>query len=141
MTHVPIGAGLVALTSPTALVSFAPAAGAAVVGSVFPDIDILVGEKDERGFTKYHRTLTHWPPLYVALGGLFFFAAPPFLLWFVMGCLLHLMLDSVTAAGIPLWKPFGKKEGVKLVYTGGIGEVPVQAGIFGLVVIIFYFWS
>lgn len=127
-SHVPASAGLRGLADPAVLAAVAPAAGAALAGSVFPDIDILVGARGK--WNSLHRTITHWPPLYIMFGIGFYLTEPPFTLWFVMGCLLHLFLDSLTMMGIPIWSPFGKRDGFKLIRTGGLAEMPVYMVMF-----------
>jgi membrane-bound metal-dependent hydrolase YbcI (DUF457 family) len=127
-THFPASIGVSGLTQPAALAAIMPASGAALVGSLFPDIDILFGPRDR--WNSFHRTLFHWPPLYAIVGLLLYFFVHPAFIWFAIGCFMHLFLDAMTRAGIPVWRPFGKREGLRLIGTGKLGEVPVYAGLF-----------
>ncbi|WP_429885557.1 metal-dependent hydrolase [Geoalkalibacter halelectricus] len=92
------------------------AATAATLGSVAPDaIEFFF-----RGLLP-HRSLTHWPYLYLALGagaywgwqagdGLLFF----YLLFFVVGALIHLAQDALSPGGIPWKHPLGVRSGLGL---------------------------
>ncbi|WP_267926072.1 metal-dependent hydrolase [Desulfolithobacter dissulfuricans] len=88
-----------------------------------------------------HRTITHWPwPWIMALAALFFAPVDGPGFWlvagFLAGGLLHLVLDLATPAGIPLGKPFGKKQSFSLYRTGGPGEIIVSVALWGLPAII-----
>jgi len=137
-THVPASIGLGGLAHPAVIGALSPAAGAALIGSIFPDIDMLFGPRD--GWNDFHRTLFHWPPLYIAAGLFLYFALSPAMIWFAIGCFLHLFLDALTKMGIPVWTPFGKKEGLKLVGTGKLGEVPVYVALCAAFFGIFVLW-
>lgn len=87
-----------------------------------------------------HRTLTHWPLLWVGLllVGLFLpmgglgqqMPLPSFathLQWcvtgFAAGGLMHLFCDWMTPMGIPWRRPFGKRHSLRVYRTGGLGEL------------------
>ncbi|MCP4745166.1 MAG: metal-dependent hydrolase [Desulfobacteraceae bacterium] len=111
----------------------APAIGAAMIGSIFPDIDIKIS-----GLS--HRTLTHWPLLY----GFGILAAKwssdKIVMMFCLGCLMHIFLDAFTKRGVPVFHPFGKKYGVKLVRVGGISEMFFCLVIFIAALGLWQFW-
>jgi membrane-bound metal-dependent hydrolase YbcI (DUF457 family) len=98
------------------------------LGSILPDIL-------EGGLVR-HRTLTHWPFVYVAL---ILSIVPAIKLvswwaWLVVGCLLigcilHLAEDALSKGGIPLFNPAGKKYGLGWYITDTITETFVSAGI------------
>ena len=80
-----------------------------------------------------HRTLTHWPLLWVILTGLSLFCGmntqtPLFVAMscvgfgFCMGSWLHLAMDIMTPSGIPLCSPFGKKTSLNIYKTSSLGE-------------------
>ncbi len=73
-----------------------------LLGSIFPDIDIKLS------FTQ-HRTLTHWPILYIVLGVFAIWYSNLYLILFSIGALIHLGLDSLTPMGIPIKHPFGRR--------------------------------
>ncbi len=75
---------------------------ACCIGSVFPDIDIWF-------LLIQHRTLTHWPVLYVLVGVFALWYSNVYLVLFCLSALIHLALDSLTPMGIPLKYPFGKR--------------------------------
>ena len=83
--------------------------GAALLGSVFPDIDMLYFHFIDAGQTHHHYYATHWPVLYLAflLAGLALHKSA----WivFAAAALMHLVLDSV-AAPIRWLAPFSTLE-------------------------------
>ena len=86
-----------------------------------------------------HRTLTHWPmPYLLALIGLWLFGqdisatARMVAMGFAAGALLHLLMDFGTPMGIPLMLPFSRRTTAGLYKTGGIGEMAVVLGTWGL---------
>jgi hypothetical protein len=82
-------------------------------GCVFPDIDIRIKAIP-------HRTILHWPYIYLFIGiiAIFFIITP--LIVFTLGCLFHIFTDSFTKMGIPLTpNPFGKKIGFRFFKVGG----------------------
>jgi inner membrane protein len=80
-----------------------------------------------------HRTLTHWPPLWIIMA-LFFhwlsgvatdvliFEAAHVGYGFCLSSLLHLAMDVLTPMGIPLIKPFGQRTSLSLYKTDHISE-------------------
>lgn len=75
-----------------------------------------------------HRTLTHWPVLWVCLTALFWWLLqhPQGLYIYVVsnvglgGCVaawLHLIMDIMTPVGIPLYLPFGSRTSLNLYKT------------------------
>lgn len=81
----------------------------AVAGSMIPDIDIRLGIT--------HRTWTHWWPIYLGplvLVSFVFGGEDPLTIpgvaltywqWFFLGSLLHIVEDSITVTGVPLFLP------------------------------------
>lgn len=114
-THIAVG---IAATLP--LLSVYPKiAIIGIIGSVLPDIDIMLGM-----LGIHHRTITH------SLLALFLTTITVVTLNFNIGIifgtnyLIHLILDSCTKMGIPLLYPFNKKYyGMKLIYTGGAEDL------------------
>lgn len=80
-----------------------------------------------------HRTLTHWPLLWVILTvfSLFgigntqdtlFIAMSYVGLGFCVASWLHLAMDIITPSGIPLYSPFGEKTSLNIYKTSSVGE-------------------
>lgn len=80
-----------------------------------------------------HRTLTHWPWLWVILTGLsvfcmvntqdtFFVAMSCVGFGFCVASWLHLAMDIMTPSGIPLYSPFGQKTSFNFYKTSSLGE-------------------
>lgn len=98
------------------------------LGSILPDVL-------EAGFVR-HRTLTHWPFVYVALI-LTIVPAIKHVSWWawlvvgclLIGCILHLAQDALSKGGIPLFNPAGKKYGLGCYVTDTISETFVFTGI------------
>lgn len=105
-----------------------------VLGARTPDwLEIAWFSSGGRESLIPHRTLTHWPWLWVAaLTGVLVFARTQdspqalFAAWvgigFVAAALLHLVMDALTPMGIPFLTPFGPRYGVGLFATGKLGE-------------------
>ena len=118
----------------------------AVVGSMFPDIDIKLGIA--------HRTWTHWWPMYaIPLGvvgtmlhlGQFRSQAGIMMatiaFWMMMGSILHIVEDSLTVTGVPIvvpvtspfemngvpWISVNKRFSLRLTHTGGLLEYGIMA--------------
>lgn len=77
-------------------------AGVAAVGSILPDV-LEVG-----GILK-HRSITHWPFPYMAAAAVVYFwqwrnsSIIPYLLYFfILGIVMHLLLDGLSKSGIPV---------------------------------------
>lgn len=85
---------------------------ACISGSLFPDIDIKIGIK--------HRGLTHWFPPYVIIVILSSIQNWIWLQYFSIGCLLHIVLDSFTKAGVPFLNPYRRSFGLRLMVVDGL---------------------
>lgn len=125
-THLVIGtlACLPIMDSTTGLIG--------ILGSIAPDIDIKLG-------MRFHRTFTH---------GLFFLIFSSIgisvinkniaLIWFISYA-SHLLLDSMTKGGVPLFYPIKGKYGLRLFTTGLIFDKLI--GLCGLFLIGVYICS
>lgn len=100
-------------------------AGGAMLGTRAPDWMEMFRWVGGRRFSLIpHRTLTHWPPLWVAFSiaaaltlqgdGLLVATAALTTAW------LHLLLDFATPSGIPLLQPFGKRYTARLYRSGDL---------------------
>ena len=87
-----------------------------MVGAVFPDIDLRIPGLE-------HRTLTHWFIPYVAGILLAYFLVYSWVLFFCTGALVHILLDSLSLMGVPIWTPFGKRKGFRIMRVGNFSEV------------------
>jgi|GEM_PF-2198393 len=97
-----------------------------IIANIAPDLDIITGVKGARTFYKYHREVTHsllgagilWA--LISSGIYFFTHLDNFLLIAAMvgtGLAGHLLMDSLTPWGLPLFYPFkDKKYGFDLVW-------------------------
>lgn len=107
-THIAVG---VAATLPIITIH-TPILFVGVLGAIVPDWDMLLGIK--------HRTTTH--SLIALLTSTIVIMLCNFrvgLIWLI-SYISHLILDSFTKMGVPLFYPFNKKYyGFKLVKTGG----------------------
>jgi len=111
-THIAVG---IAATLP--LISYMPFyAFIGCIGATFPDIDIKLDLK--------HRTLTHSLIMLLNSTLLLLFLDKYIALVFFINFTTHLILDSLTKMGVPLFYPFSKKYyGFKLVKTGGAEDL------------------
>jgi len=81
-----------------------------MAGGVFPDaLDSMVSGGSQFLWRAIHRTLSHWPYLYLApiVPLVFFWGQLPLLfaqaiLWFLVGSLVHLAGDMLTPSGVPV---------------------------------------
>ena len=79
-----------------------------------------------RGGKRYslipHRTLTHWPPVWIiAIGATYPLTPPAYhlaLTTLLLSVALHLLFDALTPSGIPLLWPFGRRTSMRLYRTG-----------------------
>jgi inner membrane protein len=108
----------------------------AIIGSVFPDIDLkfskFIPDKGEKvSLWNTHRGFTHHPIIVFFLFLLWFYLSYKFPQWqfyweflyaFAVGYLSHLVLDSFTQKGIPIGLGYYPRFSLKLMKTGGIGE-------------------
>ncbi|PKM80636.1 MAG: hypothetical protein CVU89_12945 [Firmicutes bacterium HGW-Firmicutes-14] len=97
-----------------------------VISNIAPDLDIVAGLKGPKTFYKYHREITHsllgagvlW--VLITLGVYFFTPLDSF--WAILamvgaGLAGHLLIDSLTPWGLPLFYPFSsKKYGLDLIW-------------------------
>lgn len=85
-----------------------------------------------------HRSLTHWIPLWLALGwGVWHQAHLPWYaeclaLGFIASALLHILVDSCSKSGIPLIWPYGKSRLQLATYSTGSFSEWVFALVFVL---------
>lgn len=112
-THICVS---VAATLPIIIILRSPYALIGLVGSIAPDWDIRLGIK--------HRTITHsFITLIVTTIVLFLFNNILGLIW-GLNYLIHLILDSFTVTGVPLFHPFRDKYyGFKLIRTGEVEDL------------------
>lgn len=109
-----------------------------VVGASAPDWLELshVGRDKKRHSLIPHRTLTHWPVLWVGLGywvlnSNFNWMIECAMLGFVASSLLHILMDSLSKSGVPILLPFAKfRMRIPLYSTGRFSEVVMIALVF-----------
>lgn len=139
-SHMALGTGCYILLAAGNVVEIAPlAAGAAIIGSLAPDIDTphsLLGRWVP--FLSYpldryvgHRTLTHSLPFLAGLAGVGLFLArigyPGPVLAFMAGYASHILADMLTG-GVCFMYPLDKRARVKFwpnVRTGSFAELPL----------------
>jgi membrane-bound metal-dependent hydrolase YbcI (DUF457 family) len=102
------------------------------IGSILPDVL-------ELGGLIPHRTITHYPIVYIVP----FVLLLPYhktsfnmyaIFWVLVGCMLHLSLDALSKGGIPVLKPFnGKKLALNFYTTHHFSEFYLT----GLICIVF----
>lgn len=111
---------------------------AGMVGGLLPDIDhknSFIGKKFRItssivSNTCGHRGITHAPLITtILLAAALFFLKTPSIYWYaaIYGCFggiySHILLDSFTKGGVPLFYPFSKKKfSIGLLITGGKAE-------------------
>lgn len=108
-------------------VDAAAAALGMVAGASAPDwLEGAIWVGNSRLSLLPHRTLTHWPVLWLlAALALFFVSLPlPRMLGygFVAGSLAHILMDLGTPTGIPLLSPFGQRTSAMLYRAGTVRE-------------------
>ncbi len=104
-----------------------------VFGALLPDVDLKFGlqnYRQERGLFKSHRGITHHA---VLIPGLFMFGLfakdflndpmASYLLSFSVGYISHLILDAFNPLGIPYKLGYYPRFSLKVVRTGGRGEI------------------
>lgn len=107
--------------------SGAVAATGMLVGASAPDwLEGVVWLGDKRLSLLPHRTLTHWPVLWLIC------AVLTAIIWsgytrtlglgFIAGSLLHIAMDLGTPTGIPLLLPFGQRTTARLYTAGTLRE-------------------
>jgi len=115
-THGIIGLGIGALSGQP-LSPYNPVYGAAVLGAVSPDLDIVTMLSGDLAFLRNHRGISHSLVglllLSIGIAGIFFldFGGNPliYFLWAFAGAISHSLLDSLNSYGTQLWWPFSKK--------------------------------
>jgi len=113
-THLVIGTlvSIPMLASPLGLLG--------IFGSIAPDLDCKLG-------MTFHRTFTH-SLIFLLFTTLIIniFSKEIALIWFVSYS-SHLVLDSMTRSGIPLFMPLkNKRYGLRLFLTGGIFDKAIE---------------
>jgi len=103
-----------------AFASIFPVAICPVIGAVFPDIDMRIPGLE-------HRTITHWPVLYITGLILACLAGYLWLSLFCIGCLLHIFLDSFSLMGVPILTPFRRRKGFRIMRVGSQAELLCSA--------------
>ena len=93
-----------------------PVVACPVIGAVFPDVDMRIPGLE-------HRTITHWPIIYGVGLILAYLAGYLWLFLFCIGCLVHILLDSLSLMGVPVLTPFGKREGFRIMRVGSYTEL------------------
>jgi len=129
-THVLFGSAVAATAAATMRLDtlcYAALLAGSLWGSVAPDADLR----------RRHRMLLHnvWPPLLLSLGALLLprglellgVLARLFLLGAALGWAGHILLDSLTAAGVALLYPMSRRR-VRLAWlrSGGLGDAVVS---------------
>lgn len=121
-----------------------PAAAGIVAGASAPDWTEMSWWFFGRRSLLPHRTLTHWPVVWIALALYFAWVGPGIVQSFgfgiVGGSSLHLLMDFGTPMGIPLLQPFGKRYSVRVYGTGSAKEFLVILAWCALCVGFISFW-
>jgi membrane-bound metal-dependent hydrolase YbcI (DUF457 family) len=77
-----------------------------------------------------HRTLFHWPALALCIIGAGYAFEMPWLCWFGVGYLSHILADATTNEGVPLLAPIHlEKVSLQWMRTGSRRELFVVIGI------------
>ena len=125
LTHTAIGLAVAKVTGNPAVMS-EPATMCIVVGSVFPDIDILLQKWGDAIYLKNHRGVTHSILGLIASSVLIGGAASliyhtgflSMFLWALLGCFAHGFFDTLNAFGAKLlWPIFDKKYSLGMLIT------------------------
>lgn len=119
--------------------------GMGALGGLIPDIDIPTSKlgsklKPLSSVIKVvfgHRSITHAPVVYIALGLLFYKLGTWCGLVFCIGALSHLLLDALNKKGIPLLYPLSKKHfRIAKLSSKGIADKVLCVAAYVLVVIL-----
>ncbi|WP_456397958.1 metal-dependent hydrolase [Desulfurobacterium sp.] len=116
----------------------------AVLGSVFPDVDLRKGFPKKRTLFNAHRGITHHVaiPVLLVFVSFFFRGIIPSIIFrdilsFSLGYASHLLLDALTPLGVPVGFSYRQRFSFKLLKSGKISEIVVAllllvflAGIF-----------
>ena len=118
VTHAVIGMAISKMTG-NAIALTEPASLAIIIGSVFPDIDIILQKWGDYVYLKNHRGVTHSiigliisSMLIAAVMSIFFPQSniPGLFLWSLLGCLSHSFIDIFNSYGAKLMWPFFDKK-------------------------------
>lgn len=100
-----------------------------MAGSTLPDtLDKVFSVGDRELWKRIHRTLSHWPWLYVAGVAIVILSGGDgevgsMALWACLGSLAHLALDVLTPMGIPVFPwSLRKRRSIRLFRTGSFWE-------------------
>lgn len=120
--------------------------GGCIAGARAPDWLEIAGynkRKEQRWSVIPHRTITHWPWLWAPITGLATLLllgdvadTRPLIaiIGFAASCLLHIGMDYLTPAGVPLGlNPFGKHASARIMRTGSAGEILVSVVAFAVI--------
>ena len=100
---------------------------ASLMGSILPDADVYWARSG-----RFHRTVLHWPPLYLAGAMAAWFYHSNFFFVLCLAALLHIFMDSFSKAGVPVLHPFRDRHGFRVFYVGTVAEI-IVAMILGCV--------
>ncbi|WP_418790582.1 metal-dependent hydrolase [Phosphitispora sp. TUW77] len=117
-----------------------------IVANIAPDLDVVAGLKGPKTFYKYHREITHSLLGAVVLwalisGGIYFFtplgSLSAILVMVGAGLAGHLLMDSFTPWGLPLFYPFSsKKYSFDLIW---FFDPVIIISMFGSVYLVYHF--
>lgn len=94
-----------------------------LLGSLFPDVDVLWGmNRKKRTLLNAHRGITHHLLLFPLLIFLFFYSPYEFLKAFSLGYAGHLFFDSLTPLGLPYRASYYPRFSFSLFKTGSFLE-------------------
>lgn len=128
-----------AITASVAVFMGVPVTGIVimVIGGILPDIiEMTIAMRNDKLFKKIHRTISHWWVLWLLLASFIYITPMPIvfgvytgdvLLWCCYGCLIHILLDSLTFGGVPLFNPFKQSFGFRFFPTGSPAEYIIVA--------------
>ena len=135
LTHTVIGLAVAKVTGNPAVMS-EPATMCIVVGSVFPDIDILLQKWGDAIYLKNHRGVTHSILGLIASSVLIGGAASliyhtgflSMFLWALLGCFAHGFFDTLNAFGAKLLWPFFVKNRPQQLCSKSIQSIKKAMG-------------
>jgi len=97
--------------------------GVFAFGSILPDLmDRAFSFGSQQVWKEIHRTISHWPPVYLmlAVGG--WVSGLDIVGWLALGGLVHCLTDMLTYYGIPIRTPFGKRFSLSLLRVGSLAD-------------------
>ena len=112
----------------------------AVIWSIISDFDVYVPTLDHRGITHTLSFALFSGVLVLVLGKSS--STPFYALLASLSVIMHLVLDSLTPSGVPLWMPFSKKRvrfpiiGGKIRYDNRAANMIIQAIAIGAAIMI-----